>query len=177
MAKSKYKFNKLYNIKLHSNRWLIWAIAYALIVAVAVIGYIQVSEINFETGQIAENQFQPWHSYTDHSLGFSLRYPTDWSIEATNSSNVTFIPANSTDAGVTVQVAKSSAQKAFQKSLKILSQTKTALDGQPAIKIMNDLGKGHSETVILAVYKTKLYIMRGTDSLVAKLMLTFNFLK
>lgn len=177
MAKKKHPIFRLHKIKIYPNRWLIWAIAYALIVAVAMVGYIKVSEINFETAQIAENQFQPWHSYINHSLGFSLRYPADWSIEATNSSAVTFIPSNSTDAGVTVAVAKPSAQKALQKSLKILSKTSTILDGQPATKILNDLGSNHSETVILTVVNKQLYVVRGTNSLVAKLMLTFNFLK
>src|SRR3989344_1485916 len=172
MAKT-HPIYRLHKIKVHPNRWLGWAIAYAVFVAMTMVGYIQVSEINFES-QIAENQFFPWHSYLNSHLGFGLRYPADWSIESVNASEVNFIPSLSSDDGVSIQVTTLAAEKTIRKNLKVLSEAPTLLDNHTATKITNDLGWGHSETVITAPYKNKLYVIRGSDVLVQKLQLTFN---
>jgi hypothetical protein len=174
MATKKHPIYRLHKIKIHPNRWLGWSIAYGLIVAVALVGYIKVSDVNFEA-QLAENEFHPWHSYNDARLGFGIRYPADWSIEADNNSTISFLPTNLSDEGVSVHVTKPSAEKAIRRTLKILEESKIALDGQIAAKIINNLGQGHTETVILAVHKSKLYVLRGTDSFVEKLILTFHF--
>lgn len=174
MAK-KHPIYRLHRIKVHHNRWLIWAIAYSVIVAIAIIGYISVSEVNFESQIIAENNFHSWHTYKNFPLGFSVRYPADWAIEADDNTTVDFVPNSNSDQGVTIAVTAPASEKAIRKSLKILREASIMLDGQPAQKITNDLGRGHSETVILAAHMSKLYVLRGSDSLVRQLQLTFRF--
>src|SRR3989344_3876945 len=94
MAKNKYQLSQLHKVKVHYNRWLIWAIAYLCFIFVALLGYIQVSSVSLEAEELtAESSFQPWRSYKNEALGFSLRYPTDWSIEAASETSVDFVPA------------------------------------------------------------------------------------
>ena len=169
MAKTKsYKFH---NIKIHDNRWLIWAIAYLLFVAIAMLGYLKIANIDLES---SENSYSPMHSYIDARLGFGLRYPADWSIEASNSS-IAFLPAQTSDAGVTVIVTTPDAEKSIRKALNIIKEITTTLDNTPASKLINDLGDGHSETVVIAPYNRKLYVVRGSGNLVEKLLQTFYF--
>lgn len=172
MAK-KHPIYRLHKIKIHHNRWFIWAIAYVIIVAIAMVGYIKVSEIKEET-QNAESVYQPWHNYNDAKLGFGVRIPADWSIEA-DASAISFAPTNSSDLGVSISVISPTAEKSLRKSLKISQETEISLDDNPSQKIKNNLENGHSETIILAVHNKKLYVLRGTDSLVQKLLLTFHF--
>ncbi|MEJ0021323.1 MAG: PsbP-related protein [Candidatus Doudnabacteria bacterium] len=172
MAKT--KLSKIHKIVIHPNRWLIWTIAYAVIVTVALVGYIKVTDVSFEA-QVAENTFYPWHNYKDSRLGFDVRYPADWSIEADSNSAITFVPSTNSDEGVTVEVTSPDSEKAIRKTLKISSEVSTQLDDMPAQKIANDLGMGHSETVILALHGNKLYVIRGTDAFVRQLQLTFHF--
>ncbi len=174
MAKKKHRLRNLHKIKIYHNRWLIWAIAYVVIFATAMIGYLKVSDINFETQQIADTQFQPWHSYKNTYLGFSQRYPADWWLEVQDQSSIVFVPSGS-DQGVTVRVVKPSAETAIRKTLKISNESRTLLDNNPAAKLTNDLGDSHFETVILSIHNHRLYVLRGSQSLVQKLLLTFNF--
>lgn len=171
MAKTKWR--KLHKIKIHKNRWLAWAIAYAVIVVIGVVGYIQVSEVNFETQMAAESQFQPWRSFQNSALGFSIRYPADWSVNALGTTTTAFSnPANSSSS-MTVAVLNPSAETQIRKSLKHPQDMRMLLDNQRAVKIQSD-----SETVILALYKSRLYVLSSSSaSLLDKFALTFRFTK
>jgi hypothetical protein len=171
MAKT--KLHKLHKIKIHHNRWLIWAIAYLLFVGIAMLGYLKIANLDLEN---SENNYIPMHSYSDARLGFAMRYPADWSIEASNTS-IAFLPAGSSDAGVTVSVLNTTAESSLRKSLQIKKESKITLDNRQSTKIINDLGQGHTETVILTNYNNKLYVFRGSDDLVSKLGLTFYFIE
>jgi hypothetical protein len=177
MARKKHPIFRLHKIKIHRNRWLIWAVVYVVVVALATVGYIQVSNINFETQNLADSQFVPWHSYTNQDLNFSLRYPADWSIEASDKTTVNFVPSDSSDEGVSVSILKPAAETAIRKGLKNWSQDRITIDGNTAVKIRNSSDDGYSETIVMALRKSQLYVLRGTSSLVEKLLLTFNFLK
>ncbi|MEO8065341.1 MAG: hypothetical protein ABI643_00605 [Candidatus Doudnabacteria bacterium] len=168
------KLHKFHQIIVHPNRWLVWAIVYGIFVTIALVGYIQVTEVNFES-QIAENTFQPWHTFQDIRLGFRVHFPADWSIEAVNSSMINIFPSTISDEGVSVLVVPPASENAIRKTLKIVQENTIRVDGSPAQKIINDLGGGHSETVVLAQHNNKLYELRGTDNLVMKLVLTFQF--
>lgn len=176
MARKKHIIFRLHKIKIHPNRWLAWAICYALIMAIAMVGYIQVSEINFETGLMPENHFVPWRAFTNKQFFYSLRYPADWSIEAQDKSTILFVPSNSTDEGVSLAVLKPSAETAIRNSIKNIGESRIVLDNYRAVKISNDLGQGHFETVVMSLRHGRLYVLRGTDAQVQKLILTFNFL-
>src|SRR3989344_1733447 len=113
---AKRKLYHLHKIKIHHNRWLIWALAYALIVALALISYIKISDLNISSE--ADSVFSSFHSYSDSRLGFGVRYPADWAIEA-EASSVTFLPPELSDSGVTVTVADPSSSVGIRKKLKL----------------------------------------------------------
>src|SRR5687768_11256854 len=163
MAKKKYKLHQLHKIKVHHNRWLIWAIAYVVIVTIAVLGYIKVSNVNFDTDLLAETQYQSSNTYKNNALGFALRYPYNWSIEAENSETVRFQPNDGPEEGFSIQVTKTSSETAIRRGIDELSEERIVLDGNRAVKIINDLGNGASETVIMSIYKEKLYVLRGDN--------------
>ena len=174
MPKKNHKLNSFFKIKIHNNRWLIWAIAYVVFVAIAVLGYINISISNIDSDIVADNQFQPWRIYKNSDLGFSQRYPSDWWLEKLDKSSVGFVPRGS-DQALTIQVIKPSAETAIRKTLKIRDESRTTLDDNPAAKITNNLGNNHFETVILSIHNHRLYVMRGSQSFVQKFQLTFNF--
>lgn len=175
MAKKKYKLHQLHKIKVHHNRWLIWAIAYVVIVTIAVLGYIKVTNVNFETDLLAETQYLSSNTYTNKVLGFSLRYPGAWSIEAENSETLRFQPTDGPKEGFTIQVTKPSAETAIRRSIDEISEERVVLDGNRAVKIIGDLGAGSSETIVMSIYKEKLYVLRGDNNEVNKLLVTFRF--
>lgn len=174
MPQKKHPIFRLHKIKIHPNRWLIWAIAYAIIVTIAVVGYIKVSEVNFES-QVAENQYSPWHNYKDNKLGFGIRYPAEWAMETTDNSVISFTPTKSPDEGVSVAVLKPSAENAIRGNLKISEESRITLDGNRAVRIVNDLGNNYFETIVMAIRGQRLYVLRGTDALMQELLLTFYF--
>jgi len=173
MAKSKkVPFHK---IRIHDNRWFLWAIAYLLIVALAMVGYLTVSTLNFDTNNTSITDLRLLHSYNDQRLGFGLRYPVDWSIEAGEFS-ISFLPNAIADEGVTVAQLPLTGEKILRKTLKIVNEEYATLGTEPATRIINDLGLGRQEVLIIAHHLSKLYVMRGSDGFVNKLSSTFHFL-
>lgn len=171
MAKT--KLHRLHKIKIHDNRWLIWAIAYLLFVAIALIGYLKIATLDFDS---TENTFSPTHSYKDERLGFSLRYPATWSIEASNSS-VAFLPSEISDEGVSITVTTPNTESSIRRALKNSTETAVTVNNIPAKKLTNDLGNNHTETVVLISYNGKLYVLRGSNNHVEKLLQTLSFVK
>lgn len=170
MAKTKSR--KFHKIRIHHNRWLIWAIAYMLFVTIALVGYLKVSDLNFDSDS-AQNQFEPSHSYNDQRLGFSLRYPADWAIEA-DIDSVSFSPNDLTKYGVTVTQTVPSAEGAIRRTLKISSETTVQVDSVKGYKLTNDLGNGNSESVVIVPHKQKLFVIRGPEFFVQKMLMTFK---
>ncbi len=175
MAKRKYPIHHLHRIKIHHNRWLIWAIAYAVMVTIAIVGYVKFTDLKYDSELIAENAYQSWHSYDNDRLGFSLRYPGDWSIEANSDSSVSFTPSDSEDLGVTISAVSPSSENSVRKGLDISSEKSVVVGGVPGVKIRNDLGERHYENVVLVKNAGRLYVIRGTTSLVDRILQTIKF--
>lgn len=171
---AKRKLHHLHKIKVHHNRWLIWAISYVVIVAIAMVGYLKISDLNLESE--SQSVYQAWHSYKDSKLGFGLRYPANWSMEADSATSINFLPSELIDSGVSVSVVAPNLENSIRRSLKIVKESPVTLDSITATKISNDLGDGHFETVILGTYKNQLYVIRGSENQVRKIIETFYFL-
>ena len=75
-----------------------------------------------------------------------------------------------------ILVTETSAEKALRKTLKIKEETSFKLGQELAARIVNDLGDGHEETLVLVEHNGSLYVLRGSDNLVRKVLLTFYFL-
>lgn len=155
---------------------MIWAIAYVIMVAVAMWGYIKVSDIKFEAQVQATNIFSPTHSYNDHRLGFGIRYPASWSIEVESSSTVLFVPTDTADVGVSIMQVDVSAEKLLRESLDIVAESVVFVDGIKATMLVNDLGNRVRETVVLVIRKDKLFVISGSQHSVEQTLLTFRFL-
>lgn len=175
MPKNKHPIYRLHKIIVHPNRWLVWAIAYTILVAAALVSYIRISEINIEI-QTADNQFQSWRIFTNPSLGYSLRYPPDWLVEIADDKTIHLVPGNSIYEGVNLIVTEPSAETEIRNGLEISDEIRTSLDGKRAVKIINSYGGGYSESVVMALRSGRLYVMRGPDTMIQKLLLTFRFL-
>jgi hypothetical protein len=175
MAKKKHPIFRLHKIKVHPNRWLIWAIAYVLFVTIAMVGYIKITDEAVVTPQ-PEQVFISWHTYSNPTLGFALRYPANWSVESSQVGSVSFGPADSSKSGIEVDVYKPNAEKIARNSLKIVDQTPITVDGVAAVEITNNLGKNQTETVVLVNNKVHVYLIRGSKADVEKVLLTFSFI-
>ncbi len=173
MAKKKHPIFRLHKIKVHHNRWLIWAIAYVLFVAIAMVGYIKISDESVTSYQ-ADQVFASWRTYQNSSLGFSVHYPATWAIESTDPATVTIGPQSST--GIEISLYKTTAEKTIRKPLDIVAERPITIDGVAGKQITNDLGNNNFETVVLVKNQGHIYVIRGSESDVNKILLTFNFI-
>jgi len=176
MAKRKVPIHHLHKIKIHHNRWLIWAIAYAVIVTIAVVGYIKLSDYDLDN-LVAESDYQSWHSYSNTRLGFSLRYPASWSIEADSTTSVSFTPTQTEDEGLTVKIVSPNAEQSIRNALKIASEKTVKVDGQTGVLLRHELANKHYETIVLVKNNNRLYEISGSGSVVESLMPTFQFVQ
>lgn len=178
MAKNKYQLSQIHKIKVHHNRWLIWAIAYLFFIFIALLGYVQVSTINFDTEELsADSSFQPWHSYKNNELMFALRYPADWSIEPASQTSVDFVPTELSRPGVNVSVYGAGDERKLRDVLDIKFEKEVEVSGVIAAEIINQIEGDGTETVILVENDGRLYSIRGTAGSVKAFVQTFSFLK
>ncbi len=172
---AKIKLHRLHKIKIHPNRWLVWVIAYALFIGIAMVGYMKVSNLNFETDQLPPQSYRSAKVYINDQQGYTVRYPADWSLEPQTDSSVSFLPSSVSDEGVNVSVLRSSDEKALVAGLNVKSTAPIMVDGQLGTKIVAEPRTGETETVVLATYNKRLYVIRGESHAVEKLLLAFNF--
>jgi hypothetical protein len=179
MAKNKYKLAHVHKIKIHYNRWLIWAVAYLLFIFVSLLGYIQVTDLNLETEHfLAESAFTSWHPYRNQDLGFSLRYPADWSIEPDSENGIDFVPEDLSRAGVNISVYDPSDYNAIRRSLEIDSEDPILVDGVKGTEISSLLAEGKTrETFVIVENNDNLYVLRGPRVAVRQFVQTFNFIE
>ncbi len=171
---AKIKLHRLHKIKLHPNRWLIWSIAYALIIGIAMVGYMKVTDVNFETDQLPPPYFSSAKVYINEQQGFTLRYPAEWSLES-QANSVEFSPSSISDAGASISVLKQSEQRSLVAGLNVISSQPIMVDGQAGTKIIAEPRSNELETVVTVNYNNKLYVIRGSNAAVNKLLMTFNF--
>jgi len=178
MAKNKHPIFRMHKIEIHPNRWLVWAVAYMVFVAIALVGYISISNINFDTDVlVAENKYQPWRNYSNRELGFSLRYPGEWSIEAQSHTSVDFVPSDPFRPEVNLTVYSESEERDIRRALNIVSEKESELGGEPAVEIVNRITAGTAvETVLITSHNKKLYVFRGQSSSVRYFAQAFSFL-
>jgi hypothetical protein len=178
MSKNKHPIFRMHKIKVHHNRWLIWASAYMVFVAIALVGYIAVTNLNFDSELlVAENEYKPWRSYTNHELGFALRYPGEWSIEAMSNTSIDFVPVDMFKSSLNISVYPASNEKDLIKALDVASERTTDLAGVTAKEFVNRLTVGTAvETVLLAVDNRRVYVIRGEHGPVRQFAQTFRFI-
>jgi hypothetical protein len=172
----KTKLKRFHKIKIHHNRWLAWAIAYALMITIAVTGYIKVSDVVFESQIAADNEFVAWRSYIDNRLGFSVRYPASWGIEADEESGISFLPLDITEEGISVRSLALSEEADLRSSFDIVAEKRIKVDGIQGTELTNDLGNRVLETIILVEHNNRLVAIFGPVDMVYKFLVTFQFL-
>ena len=179
MAKNKYQLSQLHKVQVHHNRWFIWALVYLIFIFIALSGYLKVSDIKTDTQELAaDSNFSPRHTYSNKNLGFSLRYPPDWAIEAGSDTSVDFLPAVLSYPGVNVSVYDAADEPEIRQALGIKVEKPLTLDGQRG-SVVTSLLKGSNveETVVLVQNEGRLYVIRGPAGVVDEFIITFNFLR
>lgn len=168
------KIKRLHKIKIHHNRWLIWACAAAVVAAIALVGYIEVSEISFQDQIFNFNDVGSQKTYHDQSLGFSINYPNSWGIEAAEN-NVVFSDPEKSGEDVSVFVYDADAEKALRQSLNISDTDDIKIDSVKGTRITNSITKKVKEQVILLPFGDKLYVIRGNGALFSRIATSFKF--
>jgi hypothetical protein len=175
-AKKIKRIKKILKGEIHHNRWFIWAVVFSVVFSIVLVAYIEISDINFSTSFLPQNEFKSDQAYKDTRLGFFLHYPAGWIIEAENDKTINFAPPTLYRGGVSITVLDPKSEKSFLKTLDIVKEQSVNLDGYKGTKIYNSiLGRGFESVVILKTEK-KLFILRGDDVFVNRALLTFKIL-
>ena len=172
----KIKLRHLHKIKIHHNRWLIWALSYAIFITIALVGFIQVTNVGFEDQIAAENEFMAWRSYRDQRLGFAVNYPGDWSIEVGSSASVNFAPIDRPADGVIVAKLNSHNEDEIRASMQIVGEKSVTIEGFSGSMITNDIGDGTYKVAVLVKKNSNLYVINGDPGFVEKFLVTFRFI-
>ncbi|HEV8601255.1 MAG TPA: hypothetical protein VGQ87_01505 [Patescibacteria group bacterium] len=165
---------KILKKKIYKNRYLVWAIAIALITCLGLLGYIKVSEIDFERQVVYVKNETVWQTYRSTHQGFSMRFPPLWTLEAGD--NTIILNGLTLDEEVIVGVNTLAAEKPIRNSLQIIKEQKITVGGTEAVKISNKPSENATETVVLAKNLGRLYVIRGMSSSFDKIVSTFKFL-
>jgi hypothetical protein len=98
-AKEKTSWKHIHKIKVHDNRWLAWTMAIAVLACAALVAYIQVTDIQFQTQMsFTTGPSATWSTFNHRAAGYNLKYPRTWALEAESDSTMVFVnPANSNE--------------------------------------------------------------------------------
>jgi hypothetical protein len=159
------------------HRNITWTVAIAFFVTFAILGYINVTNENFDREVVGSNsEFGAWKNYTNKTFGFSLRYPNDWVLESPASNIIIFESSDSTFEQVTVSVLGAGDEEAIREALNIVSEDRVPIHEIDGPRIVNLLSNGNLETVVLARPDFRLFVIRGTSRVIDDIVSTLKFL-
>lgn len=158
------------------HRWLIWTVAIAVFMTIAVVGYIKITDVNFDREMVGSlSDPGAWRNYTNKSLGFSLRYPSDWVLESPASNIIMFESGSDVLNQITVSVLEAKDEAAIRGALNDISEERVAIDDIDGPRIVNELVDGEREIVMLARPDTRLFVIRGTSKQIDNIISTVKF--
>ncbi|MDP4001023.1 MAG: hypothetical protein Q8P83_02180 [bacterium] len=157
-------------------RWLIWTVAIAVFMTIAVVGYIKITDVNFDREAVGSlSDPGAWRNYTNKSLGFSLRYPSNWVLESPASNIILFESSKDISNQITVSILEAKDEPAIRGALNDTSEERVAIDDIDGPRIVNELADGETEIVILARPDTRLFVIRGTSKQIDDIIGTVKF--
>ncbi|MBI2607765.1 MAG: hypothetical protein HYW51_02985 [Candidatus Doudnabacteria bacterium] len=166
--------------KTHSlspHRWLIWTLSIAVFIAIGLVGYIVVTNENFDREVVGNlNEVNAWRTYQSKNLGFSLRYPNDWVLESPADNIILFESDSIANEQVSVSVQRASDETAIRAALDNVSEVRVPIGGIDGPRIVNQLSTGQEEIVVLVRPDSRLFVIRGTSSIIDDIISTVKFI-
>ena len=173
MAKEKTNWKHIYKVRVHDNRWLAWTIAICVLVSAALIGYIQVSDVYFES----EMRFSTFNSNSANFIhkteGYSLKYPRSWALESGEGSTISFVNTSDPNQYFSVSVYPSSDEKAVRSTFLATREQEVNINGHPAILVTQ--GRVPGEEIIMLKDSGKLYVLFGKGPFFDNMAESFKF--
>ena len=169
MAKTKQQFHK---IKIHPNRWLVWALSISVLTAAGLIAYISVSSLAFEAEMQAPDASRNWRQYTNPEYGFSLNVPPTWSAQSVTGATASFGVKTNPQEGLTITVKDAQKEKAARASLAGFSEQKITVGGVEASEFSST-----GEKYVLVNHNGKLYVIKSSSKQFDRVLATFIFIK
>lgn len=173
-VKQKTSWRHVHKIKVHENRWLAWAISLALLACAALVAYIQVTNINFET-QMADSAYTASSSslFTNKSEGYTIRYPKNWSLETDGENSISFVNSSNYNEYFNITVYDSSEERTVRQSLFQTEEEDVSINGLSGVKISQ--GRNQPESVVMIENDDRLYVFRGRGDIFERIIRTFKF--
>jgi hypothetical protein len=172
MPKEKRKLKNLHKIKIHNNRWLGWVFAVAILAGVALVGYIKISDVHFESQFGLVDYTAKWHVFRHKSDGYSLKYPNTWALEA-ETGTISFVNPADPNQYFSVTTYDAGQEEQIRKTLFNTKQTSVTIDGFKGVMISQS--KKQPESVVMLENDNTLYVLRGKGYLFERILTTFKF--
>ncbi len=174
MAKKERK--PLHKIRIHDNRWLAWTISLALLACIAMIGYIQVSDVRFERDFIENTSLtKNWATFRHKTDGYVVKYPRTWSVEAESGAVISLVSNSNPNDYFSVSTYASSQESSIKNSLFTTREEEVNVNGVGAVKISQS--KTQAENVVMIRNGQKLFVLRGKGAAFDKILSSFKFMQ
>ena len=164
MPKRKTKFHK---IIIHPNRYLIWALVSALFVAIGLVAYIYIGNVNQDTDLTISPDVTFWHTYKDAALTF--RYPGEWFVDPGEG----YIGFGPKDRDVFLVYSYTGADAAYSSYLNSDNVEPIIIDGKDGIRVRDSFAT--NEHIAFVKNLGKLYEFRGSTGAFDKILSTVRF--
>ncbi len=175
MKRIKKHIRQLHKIKIHHNRWFIWAIVVSFVVMVSLLSYIKVSSLLFDEYLSYPAILDDYGiNYRDNRLGFAMRHPNNWGIESTEENIVEFSDSKNLDEIISVAVYEAGDEAAVRGTLSVKSEKSIMVNGNSARELTVKTAAGGMETVVLLNKNGSLYVIRGASPFFGSVLSTFK---
>lgn len=174
MPKEKTNWKHIHKVRIHENRWLAWTIAIAVLLCAALVAYIQVTDIHFETQMsFSSGPNANWSTFNHRSAGYNLKYPKTWGLETESESSLSFINAQNPNEYFSVSTYPTSEERQIRTSLIISNELPVKIGGLSGTMVSQ--GRNQSESIALVRERDTLFVLRGTGSNFNRILATFRF--
>jgi hypothetical protein len=177
MKHIKRHIKRVQKIKVHHNRWLIWAVSLTVIACFMLLSYIKITDYvldyqSMDTALINDNGV----IYKDNVLGFSLYHPKDWGVESEVRDTITFNDPKNNGAGLEVSLYELDDERALRDVLEISREQTVFVDDQKGARLTVTDGRKTIESVVLVPHDGMLYVIRGSTAWFDQVLSSFKFI-
>lgn len=174
MPKQKRKWPKFHKIKLHNNRWMIWAVIVMALSASMLLAYIEIVKTQFVEDVNYLKQVKNWRAYKDGADNYEFLYPRNWVLEFESSDNV-FSLVNPDDVNeyFTITRYDVAEEKELKQAIATVNEKTINLNGVNATQIVPD--KRLSENLVLIKQGKFLYTLQAKGRDGNRILSMFKF--
>ncbi|MGE5298000.1 MAG: hypothetical protein ACM3KM_02470 [Acidobacteriaceae bacterium] len=169
------KKTPIHLVRVLEDRWFAWTIVLTVVILVALSAYVTFNNYSIDRDmEYSTVKHDRGTLYRDAYLGFSVKHPVTWAIEAEKRNIITLVDPKNYGESITVSVLDPADKNSVIKALPVASSYDIAVSGE-TVKFYNlKTDKNTDKFAVVLEKNEKLFLIKGNSQNIQEFLSTFR---